>query len=115
MLATRIWLSISRFSVDSFVPRSFRHFAYSMVESIHHSPANICWRARVFTKMNRVPKDWRHVLAILALGITILTYKFGVFSRSWCSLISVCNIVCRTSLGRNKSLKMLQFTNFLGC
>ena len=33
--------------------------------------------------MNRVPKDWRHVLAILALDITILSLKFGMFSRSF--------------------------------
>ena len=37
MLATCIRRSFSRLGVDSFVPRSFRHFAYSTVESIHHS------------------------------------------------------------------------------
>ena len=35
MLATSIRRSTSRFGVDSFVPRSFGHFTYSMVEFIH--------------------------------------------------------------------------------
>ena len=68
--------SISRFGVNSFVPRSFRHLAYSVVESIHHSPANFCWRSRISYQLNRVPKDWRHVLAILGLWYHNFVFSF---------------------------------------